>query len=55
VAARVRFTREAHVRFTTRRTSARASIARRCHGDVANQTVAERSVDHNMGFLRELP
>jgi len=21
-----------------------------CHGDVANQTVAERVVDHNMGF-----
>jgi len=26
-----------------------------CHGDVANQTVAERSVDHNMGFCVNLP
>jgi hypothetical protein len=39
---------------TTHRTSAPAWIAKTCHGDLANQTVAERSVDHSMGFLREL-
>ena len=44
------FTREAHVRFN-HAPHIRASVAcATCHGDVANQTVAERVVDHNMGF-----
>ena len=44
------FTREAHVRFN-HAPHIRAKVAcATCHGDVANQTVAERVVDHNMGF-----
>jgi hypothetical protein len=44
------FTREAHVRFN-HAPHIRASVdCATCHGDVANQTVAERSVEHNMGF-----
>jgi Cytochrome c7 and related cytochrome c/Class III cytochrome C family len=44
------FTHEAHVRFN-HAPHIRASVAcATCHGDVANQTVAERVVDHNMGF-----
>ena len=44
------FTREAHVRFN-HAPHVRASVAcATCHGDLANQTVAERVVDHNMGF-----
>jgi hypothetical protein len=44
------FTREAHVRFN-HAPHIRASVeCSTCHGDVANQTVAERSVDHSMGF-----
>jgi hypothetical protein len=44
------FTREAHVRFN-HAPHIRASVdCATCHGDVANQTVAERVVDHNMGF-----
>ncbi|MCU1385478.1 MAG: hypothetical protein JWL71_4175 [Acidobacteria bacterium] len=44
------FTREAHVRFN-HAPHIRASVdCATCHGDVANQTVAERSVDHTMGF-----
>jgi Cytochrome c7 and related cytochrome c len=44
------FTREAHVRFN-HAPHIRASVdCAACHGDVANQTVAERAVDHNMGF-----
>ena len=44
------FTRAAHVRFN-HAPHIRASVdCATCHGDVANQTVAERSVEHNMGF-----
>ena len=44
------FTREAHVRFN-HAPHIRASVnCATCHGDVAKQTVAERVVDHNMGF-----
>ena len=44
------FTHEAHVRFQ-HAPHIRASIdCAACHGDVANQMVAERVVDHNMGF-----
>jgi hypothetical protein len=44
------FTREAHVRFN-HAPHIRASVeCSTCHGDLASQTVAERSVDHNMGF-----
>ncbi len=44
------FTREAHVRFN-HAPHMRASVeCATCHGNVANQTVAERVVDHNMGF-----
>jgi len=44
------FTRESHVRFN-HAPHVRASVAcATCHGDLANQTVAERVVDHNMGF-----
>ena len=44
------FTREAHVRFN-HAPHIRASVdCATCHGDVANQTVAERVVDHSMGF-----
>ena len=44
------FTREAHVRFN-HAPHIRASVeCSTCHGDVGKQTVAERSVDHNMGF-----
>jgi hypothetical protein len=44
------FTHEAHVRFN-HAPHIRADVAcATCHGDVANQTVAERVVDHNMGF-----
>ena len=44
------FTREAHVRFN-HAPHVRANVdCATCHGDVANQTVAERVVDHNMGF-----
>ena len=44
------FTREAHVRFN-HAPHIRASVdCATCHGDVSRQTVAERVVDHNMGF-----
>jgi len=44
------FTRESHVRFN-HAPHIRASVAcATCHGDLAKQTVAERSVDHSMGF-----
>ena len=44
------FTHEAHVRFQ-HAPHIRASVeCATCHGDVANQRVAERVVDHTMGF-----
>lgn len=44
------FTHEAHVRFN-HAPHIRASVdCSTCHGDVANQTVAERAVNHTMGF-----
>jgi cytochrome c7-like protein/class III cytochrome C family protein len=44
------FTREAHVRFN-HAPHIRASVdCKTCHGDLAAMTVAERTVDHNMGF-----
>jgi hypothetical protein len=44
------FTRSAHVRFN-HAPHIRADVAcATCHGDVAKQTVAERSVEHSMGF-----
>ena len=44
------FTREAHVRLN-HAPHIRASVdCAACHGDVAKQSVAERVVDHNMGF-----
>jgi hypothetical protein len=44
------FTREAHVRFN-HAPHIRSNVAcSTCHGDVAKQTVAERSVNHSMGF-----
>jgi hypothetical protein len=44
------FTRAAHVRFN-HAPHIRANVAcATCHGDVAKQTVAERSVNHSMGF-----
>jgi cytochrome c7-like protein len=44
------FTHEAHVHFN-HAPHVRANVdCATCHGDVANQTVAERVVDHNMGF-----
>jgi hypothetical protein len=44
------FTHEAHVRFN-HAPHIRANVdCKTCHGDLATQTVAERSVDHNMGF-----
>ena len=44
------FTREAHVRFN-HAPHVRASVdCSTCHGDVSKMTVAERKVDHTMGF-----
>jgi hypothetical protein len=44
------FTHEAHVRFN-HAPHVRAGVdCKTCHGDLASQTVAERVVDHNMGF-----
>ena len=44
------FTREAHVRFN-HAPHIRASVdCKTCHGDLAAMTVAERAVEHNMGF-----
>jgi cytochrome c7-like protein len=44
------FTHAAHVRFQ-HAPHVRANVdCAVCHGDLANQTVAERVVDHNMGF-----
>jgi hypothetical protein len=44
------FTREAHVRFN-HAPHIRASVdCTTCHGDLAKQTVAERVVNHSMGF-----
>jgi hypothetical protein len=44
------FTHEAHVRFN-HAPHIRASVdCATCHGDLATQTVAERVVDHKMGF-----
>lgn len=44
------FTHEAHVRFN-HAPHVRASVdCAACHGDVGKMTVAERSVDHTMGF-----
>jgi hypothetical protein len=44
------FTHEAHVRFN-HAPHVRAKVAcATCHGDLATQTVAERVVDHTMGF-----
>jgi hypothetical protein len=44
------FTQEAHVRFD-HAPHLRAKVdCANCHGDVAHQTVAQRNVDHTMGF-----
>ena len=44
------FTQEAHVRFD-HSPHLRAKVdCTKCHGNVAQQTVAERSVNHSMGF-----
>jgi hypothetical protein len=44
------FTHEAHVRFN-HAPHIRANVdCATCHGDLSKQTVAERVVDHNMGF-----
>ena len=44
------FTHEAHVRFN-HAAHVRANVdCATCHGDLATQTVAERVVDHTMGF-----
>ena len=44
------FTHESHVRFN-HAPHVRANVdCATCHGDLSNQTVAERVVDHNMGF-----
>lgn len=44
------FTHAAHVRFN-HAPHVRANVdCKACHGDVANMTVAERAVDHTMGF-----
>jgi hypothetical protein len=44
------FTHEAHVRFN-HAPHIRASVdCATCHGDLSKQTVAERVVDHSMGF-----
>ena len=44
------FSQEAHVRFN-HAPHIRAKVdCAACHGDVSKQTVAERSIDHNMGF-----
>jgi hypothetical protein len=44
------FTHAAHVRFN-HAPHIRASVdCQTCHGDVGNMTVAERAVDHTMGF-----
>jgi cytochrome c7-like protein len=44
------YSAEAHVRFN-HAPHIRANVdCATCHGDLAKQTVAERSVDHNMGF-----
>src|SRR4051812_13581603 len=44
------FTHSAHIRFN-HAPHIRASVdCKTCHGDVANMTVAERAVDHTMGF-----
>src|SRR5262249_1478836 len=44
------FAHSAHVRFQ-HAPHIRANVdCATCHGDLANQTVAERVVDHNMGF-----
>jgi hypothetical protein len=44
------FTAESHVRFD-HAPHLRAKVdCANCHGDVAHQTVAERSVNHSMGF-----
>ena len=44
------FTQEAHVKFN-HAPHIRAKVdCAQCHGDLSKQTVAERSVDHNMGF-----
>jgi hypothetical protein len=44
------FTHEAHVRFN-HAPHVRASVdCSTCHGDVSKMTVAERKVDHTMGF-----
>jgi hypothetical protein len=44
------FSQHAHVRFN-HAPHIRASVdCKECHGDIANMTVAERAVDHTMGF-----
>ena len=44
------FTQEAHVKFN-HAPHVRAKVdCAQCHGDVAKMAVAERAVDHNMGF-----
>ena len=44
------FTQEAHVKFN-HAPHIRAKVdCAQCHGDLSKQTVAERSVDHTMGF-----
>ncbi len=44
------FTHEAHVKFN-HAPHIRANVeCSTCHGDIANMTVAERAVDHTMGF-----
>ena len=44
------FTREAHVRFNHAPHICASVDCKTCHGDLAAMTVAERAVDHNMGF-----
>jgi hypothetical protein len=44
------FVPEVHVRFN-HAPHIRANVdCAKCHGDIAHQTVAERNVDHTMGF-----
>lgn len=44
------FTQTAHVRFNHAPHIAAEVDCATCHGDIAHQTVAQRNVDHNMGF-----
>jgi hypothetical protein len=44
------FTQHAHIRFNHAPHSRAKVDCQTCHGNVANMTVAERAVDHTMGF-----